>query len=130
MDSDEIGRASKLDRSSQFCLNSTGTVMDDSDEEFYITQNSFISTIVTESDVISDENIDVEERFDRLLDDAEIEERVRQSVPVATRYKDEWAVRAFEAWRANRGKLVQSDSSIRCFPMPLHYMSAADLNDA
>ena len=89
----------------------------------YITQNLFISVEIRERDVISGDDVDVEERFDRLLNDAEIEERVRRSVSSATRYKDEWAMRAFEAWRSNRLTLGQNDNSIRCFPMPLQYMS-------
>ena len=96
----------------------------------YITQNSFMSAEIGECDVISGDDVDVEERFDRLVNDAEIEQRVRESVPSATRYKDEWAVRAFEAWRSNRLTLGQNDNSIRCFPMPLQYMSAAELNDS
>ena len=68
--------------------------MDESDDEIYITQNLFISTEIRESDVISGNDVDMELRFDRLLDDVEIRERVRQSVALATRYKDEWAVRA------------------------------------
>ena len=52
--------------------------MTDSDEEICITQNSFISVEIRERDVISGD--DVEERLDRLLNDAEIEERVRRSV--------------------------------------------------
>ena len=68
--------------------------MDESDDEIYITQNSLISTEIGESDVISGDDVDMEEIFDRLLDDVEIKERVRQSVALATRYKDEWAVRA------------------------------------
>ena len=53
----------------------------------YITQNSFMSAEIAECDVISGDDVDVEERFDRLVNDAEIEQRVRQSVPSATRYK-------------------------------------------
>ena len=105
-------------------------MMADSDEEIYITQNSFISAEIGERDVISGNDVDIEERFDRLLNEAEIEERVRRSVPSATRYKDEWAVRAFEAWRSNRLTLGQNDCSIRCSPMPLQSMSAAELNDS
>ena len=70
--------------------------MADSDEELYITQNSFISTEIAEGDVISGDDGDIEERFDCLLDNAEIEEQIHQSVASATRYKDEWAVWAFE----------------------------------
>ena len=64
--------------------------MSESDEEFYITQNSFILSEVTESDIISEGCSDIEGRFDRLLCDAEIQERVRECVPAATQYKDEW----------------------------------------
>ena len=99
-----------------------------SDEEMYITQNSFMSSEIAECDVISRDDVDVEERFDRLVNDGKIEQRVRQSVPSATRYKDEWMVRAFEAWRSNRLTLGQNDNSIHRFPMPLQYMSAAELN--
>ena len=104
--------------------------MADSDEEFFLTQNSFISAEIAESDVISDENADIEQRFDRLLDNAEIQERVRQFVPSATRYKDEWAVRAFEAWRSNREKMALRDRCIRCFKTPLKDMSADVINDS
>ena len=76
---------------------------------------------------MSGDDVDVEERFDRLLNDAKIEERVWRSVPSATRYKDEWATRAFVAWRSNRLTLGQNDNSFRCFPMPLQYMSAGEL---
>ena len=105
--------------------------MTNSDEEIYISQNSFISAEIAESDVTSGDDVDVEDRFDRLLNEAETEERVRQYVPSATRYKDEWAVRTFEAWRSNRLTLGQNDNSIRCFPMamPLQYMSAAELSN-
>ena len=103
--------------------------MTDSDEEISITQNSFISAEIGEREVKSGDDVDVEEKFDRLLNDAEIKERVRRSVPSATRYKDEWAMRAFEAWRSNRLTLGQKGNSIRCFPMSLQYMSAAELND-
>ena len=41
--------------------------MSESDEEFYITQNCFISSEVTESDIISEGSSDIEGRFDRLL---------------------------------------------------------------
>ena len=61
--------------------------MADSDEEVSVSQNSFISAEIAESDVVSDEDADIEERFDRLLDNAEIQERVRQSVLSTTRYK-------------------------------------------
>ena len=53
--------------------------MADSDEEIFVTQNSFISAEIAENNVISDEDADIEQRFDRLLDNAEIQERVRQS---------------------------------------------------
>ena len=66
----------------------------ESDEEMYITQNTFKSSEITESDIISQEGS--EGRFDRLLSDTEIQKRVRQCVPAATKYKDEWASRAFE----------------------------------
>ena len=68
-------------------------------EEIYTTQNSFISAQIGESDVISGDDVDIEVRFDHLWNDSEIEERVRRSVASATRYKDEWAVRASETWR-------------------------------
>ena len=61
--------------------------MTESDEELFITQNTFITEEITESDVISEGGSDIEARFDRWLCDAEIQERVRNSVPVATRYK-------------------------------------------
>ena len=77
--------------------------MADSDEE------------ITESDVISEGGSDIEARFDRWLCDAEIQERVRKSVPVATRYKDGWAVKTFETWRLTRQKMAVSDKTIRCF---------------
>ena len=48
--------------------------MTDSDEEIYITQNSFISPEIAESHVTSGDDVDVEDRFDRLLNDAEIED--------------------------------------------------------
>ena len=51
-------------------------VMVDSDEGLLVTQNSFISAEIAESDVISDEDADIEQRFDRLLDNAEIQEQV------------------------------------------------------
>ena len=73
--------------------------MADSDEELFVSQNSFISAEIAGSDVISDEDTDIERRFHRLLHNAEIQERVRQSVPSATLHKDEWPMRAFEAWR-------------------------------
>ena len=38
----------------------------------YITQNSFMSAEIAECDVISGDDVDVEERFDRLVNDAEI----------------------------------------------------------
>ena len=31
-----------------------------------------------------------------------------QYVPLATRYKDEWAIRAIEAWRSNRATMAQN----------------------
>jgi hypothetical protein len=105
-------------------------MMDESDEEFYITQNSFISNRKAEGDVVPSDDVDIEERFDRLMGDDEIEERVRKSVPSATRYKDEWAVRAFEAWRSNRVNMAHRDNSIRRFSMPLQDMSVAELNDS
>ena len=46
--------------------------MADSDEEVSVSQNSFISAEIAESDVVSDEDADIEQRFDRLLDNAEI----------------------------------------------------------
>ena len=64
---------------------------------------------ITESDILSEQGSDIEGRFDRLLCDREIQERVRQSVPAARRYKDEWAVRAFETWRLNREKIARRD---------------------
>jgi hypothetical protein len=48
-------------------------MMDKSDKVFYITQNSFISNRIAEGDVVSSDNVDIEERFDRLLGDDEIE---------------------------------------------------------
>ena len=121
-------RRSKENMLRESCSNSTKTVMDNRDKELSITQNLFISTEITENDVISSDDIDVEERFDRSFDDAEIEERVWQSVSLATRYKDEWVVRAFEAWRADRANMAQSDNSICCFPMPQQYLSTSELN--
>ena len=44
----------------------------------------------------------IDSRFNRLLCDSDIQERARQCVPAATRYKDEWVVRTFETWRSNR----------------------------
>lgn len=85
--------------------------MDDSDEELYITQNSFTSTKVTESNAISGNDVDTEETSDRFLDDVEIEEQVQQSIPLATCYKDGWHVRAFKAWHANGVNMEQSDNS-------------------
>ena len=46
--------------------------MVESDEEVYFSQNSFISAEIAETDVVSDEDADIEQRFDRLLDNAEI----------------------------------------------------------
>ena len=63
-----------------------------------------------------------EGHFDRLLSDTEIQERVRQCVPAATRYKDEWASRAFETWRSNQEKIALRDKSIRCFKTRLQNM--------
>ena len=60
-----------------------------SGEDLYITQNSFVSRKITEIDVLSEQGLDIEERFDRFLWDREIQERVGQFVPAATRYKDE-----------------------------------------
>ena len=45
--------------------------MADNDEGLFVTQNSFISANIAESDVISDEEADIEQRFDWLLDNAE-----------------------------------------------------------
>ena len=39
--------------------------MAESDEELFITQNTFITEEITESDVISEGGSDIEERFDR-----------------------------------------------------------------
>ena len=103
---------------------------DSSDEEMYITQNSFISAEITESDVIPEDGSDFEERFDRWLGEAELQERVRQSVPVATRYKDEWAVKTFENWRSNREKMALRDNSVACFKTPLQNMTLDELNES
>ena len=82
-----------------------------SDEERFITQNTFITEEVTESDVILEGGSDIEARFNRWLCDAEIQERVRKSVPLATRYKDGcgWAVKTFETGRLTREKIAVSD---------------------
>ena len=45
----------------------------DSDEDLYITQNSFVSREITESGVLPDQGSDIEGRFDRLLCDREIQ---------------------------------------------------------
>ena len=62
--------------------------------------------------------------------DTEIQECVRRCVPSATRYKDEWASRAFETWRSKREKIALRDKSIRCVKTPLENMSAEELNES
>ena len=76
----------------------------ESDEDLFITQNSFISREITDNDTLSTREWNIDPRYDRLLCESDIQERARQCVPVAKRYKDEWAVRAFESWRSNREK--------------------------
>ena len=73
---------------------------------------------------------DIKARFNRWLCDAEIQERVRKSVPLATRYKDGWAVKTFETWRLTREKMAVSDQKIRCFKTPLENISADELNES
>ena len=46
--------------------------MADSEEEVSFSQNLFISAEKADSDVVSDKDADIEQRFDRLLDNAEI----------------------------------------------------------
>ena len=104
--------------------------MAESVEELFITQNTFITEEITESDVILEGESDIEARFNRWLCDAEIQERVPKSVPLATRYKDGWAVKTFKTWRLTREKMAVSDKKIRCFKTPLENMSAEELNES
>ena len=60
-----------------------------------------------------------------------MQERARQCVSAATRYKDEWAlpVRAFEIWLLNWKKIACRDESVRSFQTRLENLSAEELND-
>ena len=51
--------------------------MADSDKELFVTQNLFIWEEIAKSDVISDDDANIEQRFDLLIDNSEIQERVR-----------------------------------------------------
>ena len=102
----------------------------ESDEDLFITQNSFISREIADNDILSTGEWNIDSRFDRLLCEADIEDRARQCVPAATRYKDEWAVRAFETWRSNREKIACHNESVRSFTTRLENMSADELNES
>ena len=101
----------------------------ESDEDLFITQNSFISREIPD-DLLWVGVWDIDSRFDRLLCESDIQERARECVPAATRYKDEWAVRAFETWRSNREKISRHDESVRSFKTRLENMSADELNES
>ena len=87
----------------------------ESDEDLFVTQNSFISRESTHNDTLSTGEWNIDFRLDRLLCGSHIQERARQCVPVAKRYKDEWSVKAFETWRSNWEKIARHDESVRSF---------------
>ena len=87
----------------------------ESDEDLFVTQNSFISRESTDNDTLSTGEWNIDFRLDRLLCESDIQERARQCVPAAKRYKDEWSVKAFETWRSNWEKIARHDESVRSF---------------
>ena len=53
-----------------------------------------------------------------------------QSVRLATRYKDEWALRTSKLGVQIERLYGHGLKCIRCFPMTLQYVSPAQLNDS
>ena len=100
----------------------------ESDEDLFITQNSFISREITDNDTLSTREWNIESRLDRLLCESNIQECARQCVPAAKRYKDEWAVKAFETWRSNREKIARHYESVHSFKTRYVYRRIKQVN--